>query len=49
MIDKEIKEKIKNFCLRIIKGEVCNSPEDIQLYLNYSKEIEQTLREWSEN
>lgn len=48
-MDKEIKEKIESFCLKLIKGEPCNSPEEIQLYLNYSKEIEQTLREWSEN
>ena len=48
-MDKETKEKIAEFCLRIIKGEICDSPEDIQLYLNYSKEIEQQLRDWSEN
>ena len=48
-MNKEIKEKIHQFCLRLIKGEVCDSPEDIQLYLNYAEEIEKTLREWSEN
>ena len=48
-MDEETREKIKAFCLRIIKGEICDSPEDIQLYLNYSEEIEKTLREWSEN
>ncbi len=48
-MDQETKDKIAAFCLRLIKGEVCDSPEDIQLYLNYSEEIEQTLRNWSEN
>ena len=48
-MDEEIRKKINAFCLKIIKGQTCDSPEEIQLYLNYSDEIEKTLRDWSEN
>ena len=41
--------RILEFARNIVCGKVMNSPEDIQFYLNYRVEIEETLRNWSED
>tara|TARA_Y100000361_G_C10983172_1_gene250178 strand:- start:455 stop:616 length:162 start_codon:yes stop_codon:yes gene_type:complete len=47
--DKELSEKIDEFCLRIVKGLMWDSLEDKQFYINNAEAIEKRLREWSEN
>lgn len=49
MDNPEHRLKIINFAKRIVCGEVMESPEDIQFYLNYRVEIEETLINWSED
>ena len=40
--------KIRNFAIRIMNGEVLDSPEELQFYLNYREEIEKMLKGFSD-
>lgn len=46
-MENEINLKIRLFAQRIVCGEVMTTPEDLQFYLNYRKEIEEVLRNWT--
>lgn len=46
-MNKKLETQIHNFCKRIVNGEPLGTPEDIQFYLNYKKEIEEALKNWS--
>tara|TARA_Y100000385_G_C12527550_1_gene398157 strand:- start:27 stop:173 length:147 start_codon:yes stop_codon:yes gene_type:complete len=48
-MNPEHRLKIINFARRIVCGEVMTSPEDLQFYLNYREEIEETLLMWSKD
>lgn len=48
-MNNEIKLKIGEFARKIVCGNVMDSPEDIQFYLNYRVEIEETLLRWSKD
>ena len=40
--------KIRNFAIRIMNGEVLDSPEELQFYLNHREEIEKMLKGFSD-
>ena len=46
---EETQLKIIEFARNIVCGKVMDSLEDIQFYLNYRVEIEETLRKWAED
>ena len=48
-MEAEIRIKIINFAKQIVCGKVMDSPEDMQFYLNYRKEIEEVLLMWSKD
>lgn len=48
-MNNEIKLKIGEFARKIVCGKIMDSPEDIQFYLNYRVEIEETLLRWSKD
>lgn len=48
-MDNETQFKISEFARNIVCGKLMDSPEDIQFYLNYRVEIEETLRKWSKD
>jgi hypothetical protein len=48
-MEEKLQLKISAFARNIVCGNVMNSPEDIQFYLNYRVEIEETLRKWAED
>jgi len=45
----KIQLKISAFARSIVCGKVMDSPEEIQFYLNYRVEIEETLLKWSKD
>lgn len=47
--DNKIQLKISAFARSIVCGNVMDSPEDIQFYLNYRVEIEEILLKWSKD
>ena len=48
-MDNETQLRILEFARNIVCGKVMDSPEDIQFYLNYRVEIEETLLKWSKD
>ena len=48
-MNEKIQLKISAFARNIVCGKIMNSPEDIQFYLNYRVEIEETLLRWSKD
>lgn len=48
-LDNRIQIKIGAFARSIVCGKIMDSPEDIQFYLNYRVEIEETLLKWSKD
>ena len=48
-MEERLQLKISAFARSIVCGKVMDSPEDIQFYLNYRVEIEETLLRWSKD
>jgi len=48
-MEEKLQLKIGAFARSIVCGKVMDSPEDIQFYLNYRVEIEETLLRWSKD